>query len=190
MTGVVPACEDCGQVGHRECKSGDGLFAARIPRRRIAEAPANPTRQASLEPAGKCEAHVPGGPEVRGWNYCGKPLPCERHPPQAAPVPNPSEPARKFAEHLPTVRTAAPVEELLGDILALCTREVTRLKGSGALGAREFQSLESIAKTVKLTHELERQVRRELEEEFGKEGEDRLRERAEELRRKLGDGHA
>ncbi len=109
----------------------------------------------------------------------GAPRPRPDGPGAAAPQPNPND---RVAPHLPAARTAAPVEEQIQDILAITGQQVARYKGrTDALGLRELQALEALARTIKLTHELDKEVRAALEDEFGKQDDEALRARAAEL---------
>lgn len=87
-----------------------------------------------------------------------------------APAPEPPKHSRLVE---PKTRTAPEVTQLLDDVLALCGAEVRRLtglsRGGTGLTAGDAKALEAIARTIKLTHDLDRDVRRGLEEEFGKQ---------------------
>ena len=110
----------------------------------------------------------------------GAPLPRPDGP--GAPAPNPAPAAAEQRALLPTTRTAAPVEEQIADILAITGQQVARYKGrTDALGLRELQALEALARTIKLTHELDKEVRAGLEEEFGKQDSGKLEGRLAEL---------
>lgn len=90
---------------------------------------------------------------------------------------------------VPEVRTAVPVEELLDDVGALCKAEVGRLarlsRGAG-LTAGDAKALEALARTIKLVHDMDVQLRREHEEDYGKQDEAALRAEQARLQRELG----
>ncbi len=152
-------CSICGSLIHYTDEHDAYVVEANSPqRRRIVEGSPNPERKAPVLPA-------PDGP--------------------GAPAANPSEAGREFAAYIPTGRTTAPIEEVLSDITAICTQQVGMMKGRGALGIREIQTLEGIAKTLKVVRELDKEVQAELREQLGGAGDQALTERAEQLRQEL-----